>query len=55
MITKYTIFKDGEEMFTGLTQYEYFERMDDLAIQFYQTGEPEPNSITTKMTEEKDG
>ena len=38
--------KGGKVLFSDLTQMEYFERMEDLAIEFYQTGTPHPDSIT---------
>ena len=40
--------KGGKVLFSDLTQMEYFERMEDLAIEFYQTGAPHPNDIVTE-------
>ena len=51
--TLYTILKDGEEVFSGLSQSEYFDRMQDFAVEFYLTGKNDPSEFTTKMTEEE--
>ena len=45
--------KGGKVLFSDLTQMEYFERMEDLAIEFYQTGTPHPNDISYKINKEK--
>ena len=51
--TLYTILKNGEEVFTDLSQSEYFDRMQDFAVEFYLTGKNDPNEFTTKMKEEE--
>ena len=51
--TLYTILKNGEAVFTDLSESEYFDRMQDFAVEFYLTGKNDPNEFTTKMTEEK--
>ena len=51
--TLYTILKDGKEVFSGLSQSEYFDRMQDFAVEFYLTGKNDPSEFTTKMTEEE--
>ena len=52
----YKIFVDDKEVFTGLGQGEYFSRMEDYALEFYQTGSPHPDSIKTiTYMEEIDG
>ena len=51
--TLYTILKDGEAVFTDLSQNEYFDRMQDFAVEFYLTGKNDPSEFTTKMTEEE--
>ena len=51
--TLYTILKDGEAVFTDLSQSEYFDRMQDFAVEFYLTGKNDPSEFTTKMTEEE--
>ena len=44
----YRIISDGKEVFDALGQGEYFERMEDLALEFYQTVTPHPDSIVTE-------
>ena len=51
--TLYTILKNGEAVFTDLSESEYFDRMQDFAVEFYLTGKNDPNEFTTKMTEEQ--
>ena len=51
--TLYTILKNGEAVFTDLSQSEYFDRMQDFAVEFYLTGKNDPNEFTTKMKEEE--
>jgi hypothetical protein len=49
----YRILVDGKVLFDKLGQAEYFARMEDLAIQFYQTGFPSSEQIVTEtLTEE---
>ena len=43
----YSIFRDGIEVFSNLTEVEYFERMQDYAIEFYQTGHPTKEELKT--------
>ena len=50
--TLYTIQKNGEEIFSGLSQSEYFDRMQDFAVEFYLTGTNNPDEFTTKMKQE---
>ena len=51
--TLYTILKNGEAVFTDLSQNEYFDRMQDFAVEFYLTGKNDPSEFTTKMIEEE--
>ena len=51
--TKYSILRNGEEVYTDLSEREYFDRMQDFAIEFYLTGKNDPSEFTTKMTEEE--
>tara|TARA_B100000424_G_scaffold187542_1_gene145800 strand:- start:531 stop:710 length:180 start_codon:yes stop_codon:yes gene_type:complete len=51
--TLYTILKNGEAVFTDLSESEYFDRMQDFAVEFYLTGKNDPNEFTTKMKEEE--
>jgi len=52
--TKYTILKDGKPVFSDLSQNEYFDRMQDFAVEFYLTGKNDPSQFTTEMIEEPD-
>ena len=51
-MTQYNILLKGDKIFSSLTEEEYFDRMEDLSIEYYQTGSPDPNDITTEMIEE---
>ena len=45
---RYTILVKGEVLWEDLGQLEYFEKMEDLAIEYYQTDSPSPSDIETK-------
>ena len=51
--TLYTILKNGKEVFSGLSQSEYFDRMQDFAVEFYLTVKNDPSEYTTQMIEEE--
>jgi hypothetical protein len=51
MNTKYNILCKGRKIYTNLTEEEYFNTMEDLAIDFYQSGSPNPNEIETEVIE----
>lgn len=44
----YRIIVDGKELFTALGQGEYFNRIEDLSLEYYQTGSPHPDTIKTE-------
>ncbi len=48
-MTKYHILCNGRKIYTNLTEEEYFDTMEDLSIQYYQTGSPHPNDIETEI------
>ena len=48
----YNIYRKGRKIFTHLTQEEYFNTMEDLSIEFYQTGSPRPEEIETEIITE---
>jgi hypothetical protein len=52
MTTKYNILCKGRKIYTNLTEEEYFNTMEDLAADFYQSGSPNPNEIETEIFEE---
>ena len=49
MSNKYNIFCKGRKIYIDLTEEEYFNTMEDLAIDFYRTGSPNPNEIETEI------
>jgi len=49
--SRFNILKDGERIFTDLSEEEFFDAMEDLAQQFYETGSPEPHKITHEISE----
>ena len=52
---RYTILRKGKRLFTKLTEDEYLEIMQDLAIEFYETGSPKPEHLETKIINEYGG
>jgi hypothetical protein len=52
MTTKYHILINKSKIYTNLAEEQYFNIMEDLADDFYQTGSPNPNEITTEIFEE---
>jgi len=51
----YKVTINGKEVFTALGQTEYFQIMEDLALEFYQTGSPHPDTIKTEIYLEENG
>ena len=51
----YRIIRDGKIIFHDLSQMEYFDIMEDLAIEFYQTGSPTNEQLKTETYLEEDG
>ena len=50
----YNILCKGRRIYTGLTEEEYFDTMEDLSMEFYQTGSPRPEDLETEiLTENK--
>jgi hypothetical protein len=37
-------------MYSNLTEEEYFNIMEDLSLEYYQTGSPRPEDLETKVT-----
>ena len=46
----YNIYCKGRKLYSDLTEEEYFDMMEDLSIEFYQTGSPRPEDLETKIT-----
>jgi len=49
MKEKYNILCKGRKIYSNLTEEEYFDTMEDLSTEFYQTGSPNPNEIETEI------
>jgi len=45
----YNILCKGRKIYSNLTENEYFNIMEDLSIEFYQTGSPNPNELETEI------
>lgn len=46
---RYNILCKGRKIYSDLSQEEYFDIMEDLANDFYQTGSPNPSDIETEI------
>jgi hypothetical protein len=46
---RYNILCKGRRIYSSLTEEEYFDVMEDLSIEFYQTGSPNPEDIETEI------
>jgi len=46
---KYTVLHKGKVIYKDLTENEYFDIMEDLSIEYYQTGSPKPQDLETKI------
>ena len=46
MNSRYNILRNNKVIFEDLSEMEYFDMMEDLAVEFYQTGTPHPDEIT---------
>jgi hypothetical protein len=45
----YNILCKGRRIYTALTEEEYFNTMEDLSIEYYQTGSPNPEDLETEI------
>jgi hypothetical protein len=48
----YNILCKGRKIYSSLTEEEYFNIMEDLAIEYYQTGSSNPSEIETEIVGE---
>jgi len=48
----YNIYCKGKKLYSHLTQEEYFDTMEDLSIEYYQTGSPRPEDLDTEIITE---
>ena len=49
MTEVYTVLHKGKVLHKNLTEEEYFDIMEDLSIEYYQTGFPRPQDLETKI------
>jgi len=48
----YNIYCKGRKIYSHLTQEEYFDTMEDLSVEYYQTGTPRPEELDTEIIKE---
>lgn len=53
-MTLYNILCKGRVIYNNLTQDEYFDIMEDLAREFYETGTPDPSELETELIGDND-
>jgi hypothetical protein len=46
---RYNILCNGRKIYQDLTEEEYFDTMENLSQQFYQTGSPNPSELETEI------
>ena len=46
---RYNILCKGRRIYSSLTEDEYFNVMEDLSIEYYQTGTPRPEDLETEI------
>ena len=49
MKERYNILCKGRRIYTSLSEEEYFNIMEDLSIEYYQTGSPKPEDLETEI------
>lgn len=50
--TKYNILHKGKILHKNLSEEEYFDIMEDYAIEYYQSASPKSDELQTEMIEE---
>jgi len=45
----YNILCKGRKIYSNLTEEEYFNVMEDLSTEYYQTGSPNPEDLETEI------
>ena len=48
-IERYNVLRKGKVIFWNVSESEMFDIMEDLAIEFYPTGKPNPADIRTEI------
>ena len=49
MTEVYTVLHKGKVLHKNLTEEQYFDMMEDLSIEYYQTGSPRPEDLETEI------
>ena len=49
-MARYNILRKGKVIFWSVSESELFDRLEDYAIEFYQTGHPTENELETIIT-----
>ena len=49
MVHKYNILCRGRKIYRNLSEDEYFNIMEDLSIEYYESGSPNPNELETEI------
>jgi hypothetical protein len=50
----YRVYRDGKVLFEDMSQSAYFELMENLAIEYYQTGSPTSDQLKTEVYQKED-
>jgi len=45
----YNILCKGRKIYSNLSEEEYFNIMEDLSVDYYQTGSPRPEDLETEI------
>ena len=48
-VERYNVLRKGKVIFWNVSESELFDIMEDLSIEFYQTGKPNPADIRTEI------
>ena len=54
MAERYDILCRARKIYKNLSQLDYFEVMEDLALEYYKTGTPDPADLETQTYEVKE-
>ena len=49
-LTEYTILHKRKVLYKNLTEEEYFDKIEDLSMEYYQKGSPRPQDLETQIT-----
>ena len=49
---RYNILCRGRKIYIDLSEEEYFNTMENLSVEYYQTGSPKPEDLETEILSE---